>query len=640
MTALPIIVAEELDADWDTVNIEFSPIEPQIYGNPEWFSGTTMITVGSRTVMGYYSALRKAGAQARAVLLAIAARKWDVPVKSLTTEPSVVVHEPSARRLTYGEIAAFGEVPNRLPSIRDTDLKPISQFRLIGKSVPRVDIPAKVDGSAQYAMDVRLPGMVYAAVTHSPVNGARPRRVNAAAVKARPGIVDVHSLADGVAVVGKTFEAVLAARDQLEIAWSKGARAESFNSEEAFSTYGKAAGNTTPRKLKGTAKTYSGDFRTDHAYHAQMEPLNAVASVNETGDGAEIWAGTQFPQGAVQAAASELGTDTSKIKLHPQFLGGGFGRRSMSDYILDAVRISKRVKRPVKVIWTREDDIAYGAFRPMSLHRFWAGVNKRGDLVSWKHRVVGNGGWSGLLTSSGVNIPFYDIADKDIVTVPREDGVRVQFWRAVGHGFNKFAIESFIDEVAVGEGIDPYEYRRRLMRKSPRALKVLETAAGMAGWGKSPPPGRALGMAFAERSGSLAAGIAEISVDRSSGRIRIHRFWASLDAGVVVQPDNAIAQMESGIVYGLSAALFERVTFEKGVVQQSNFHDYPVMRMADAPEEIHVRLVTSGNPPTGIGEPGVPITGGAVANAFATLTGKRLRHMPFTPERILKALKT
>lgn len=647
MTALPLIVAEEMDADWARVRIEQSPVDARTYGNPQFF-GHQMLTVGSRTVQGYYTGLRKAGAQVRKALLAAAAGHWQVPVSELRTEPNVVIHGPTKRRLTYGGIAAFAKMPANLPEVADSDLKNPRDFRLIGnKAIGRSDIPAKVDGTAIYGIDVHVPGMVYAVMSRAPVHGSRPQGSNAAAIRAMAGIVDVVALNHGVVVVADTMEGALAARKKLKVEWSQGARAASFQSEKDLDGYrhvmdSGAAGDPVTTKgnvknaMAAAVKTYQADFYSDHAYHAQMEPLNAVAHVNAAGDGAEVWAGTQSLDGARASAAKALGVGVDKITFHPCYLGGGFGRRSWSDYIEEAVLTSKAVRRPVKLVWTREDDVAYGAFRPMALQCLRAGVDAAGNIVAWEHCVVGDG--RGLLTS-GIQIPFYNVPNQNIELRGKSSGVRLKHWRAVGHGFNKFAIESMIDQIAADQKIDPVEYRRRLTNHSPRALKVVETAAAMAKWGTPRPAGRALGIAFTERSDSLSAGVAEVSVDRAKGRIRVHRFWASLDAGMVVQPGNAVAQMESGIVYGLSSMVSERITFENGRVQQSNFHDYEVMRMADAPEEIHVEIIRNNEPPAGIGETGVPIASGAVANAFFALTGKQLRHMPFTPDRVLAVLK-
>lgn len=645
-TALPVIVAEELDADWSKVRVEFAPLDSSLYGNPRMFGGQ-MITVGSRAVQGYYEHLRIAGAQARRVLLDNAARHWNVDVASLTTEPSVVVHRASGRRLSYGEIAAFARVPDTAPSIGASDLKKPGQFRLIGKFVPRDDIPAKIDGSAMYSIDVDLPGMAYAMMARSPVNGSRPVGSNTSKIKSLPGVLDVITMPYGVAIVGESVESVRAARPELEVQWS-GAPAAKFDSESAFEAYAAAARSPgarslsndgdVARALKGAARTVTAEYASDHVYHAQMEPLNAVASVNAAGDGAEIWGGSQGPELAIGMAARLLGTSPDRITYHRHYLGGAFGRRSMPENIVEAVAASKAVRRPVKMIWSREDDIQYGAFRPMSFHRMEAGLDSGGNLTAWKHRVVADGGRFGMLATSGIRIPYYSVPNRRIDWTAQDDGVRVQFWRAVAHGFTKFAIESFVDDIAHAAGVDPAQYRRRLLRNAPRYLRVLDEAASMAGWGTPRPAGRALGIALADRSDSIIAGVAEVSLDRASGKIRVHRFWAACDAGVIVQPDNALAQMEGGIVYGLSSVLTERITFAGGEVQQSNFHDYEIMRIADAPEDIQVKFIPSTEPPTGVGEAGGPVTAGAVGNAVFALTGKRLHHLPFTPERVKAAL--
>jgi len=322
------------------------------------------------------------------------------------------------------------------------------------------------------------------------------------------------------------------------------------------------------------------------------------------------------------------------VKLNPCFMGGAFGRRSVADYVVEAALLSRHVGRPVKHIWTREDDLQYGMYRPMNLQRMKAGLGADGRLTAWKHCIVGDGG--GLLTS-GMEIPFYDIGNQSIELCGMSHGIRLKHWRSVGHGFNKFAIEAFLDEIVRDRGEDPLAFRLRLMQKSPRAQQVVRTVAEMAGWSSGAPDGRAFGLAFAERSSSLAAGIADISLDRSSGRIRVHRFWAVVDAGIIVQPDNAKAQIEGSIAQGLSSVLFESVTISDGAADQSNFHNYRVLRMSEMPD-VEVRFIDSVERPTGIGEPGIPIVGGAVANAFLALTGKPIRHMPFTPDSVKEAL--
>ena len=649
MTALPVIIAEEMDADWERVRIEHSPVEPSVYGR-SWGGrgpGGTMMTVGSMAVRGYFTNLRLAGAQIRRVLLDNVAREWSVPAGELTTEPGVVVHASSGRRISYGEVAAFARVPSELPEVGEAELKSPDDFRLIGHSLPRHDIPAKTDGSALYGLDVRVPGMLYGMIVRSPVHEGRPASFNEAEVRAQPGVVGTVTLDYGVGVIGETVEAVFGARDAMNIEWAGGAAAEGFDSVPALESYAEIAGpdgapgrtisesGDAAAALEGAARRYEADFYNDYAYHAQMEPLNAVAAVNEAGDGAEVWAGTQAADGARSAVASTLGVPVERVTFHPCYLGGGFGRRSMSDYVVEAVHLSRAVRRPVKLIWTREDDVQYGAFRPQSLQRMTGGVDADGDLTAWTHCVVGDGG--GLL-SSGIEIPHYAVPNQRIESRGISHGVRTKHWRSVGHGPNKFAIEAFIDDIARGESIDPYRFRRTLLRDAPRAVAVLDEVAEMAGWGESPPSGRARGIAFAERSGSLAAGVAEISVDETSGRIRVHRFWCAVDGGIIVQPDNARAQIEGGIVTGLSSALFERVTVREGRVEQSNYHDYSILRMSDMPE-IDVRFIPSREPPMGLGESGTPLAAGAVANAFAALTGRPLRHMPFSPERVLEALE-
>lgn len=646
MTALPVILAEEMDADWDRVRIEHSPVEPAVYGR-SWSGrgrGGSMMTAGSMAVRGYYMNLRLAGAQIRRVLLESVAREWRVDIGELATEPGVVVHAGSGRRIAYGEVAAFAEVPDELPEVGEAELKSPRDFRLIGHSVPRRDVPAKTDGSAIYALDVQVPGMLYGVIARAPVHEAGPASFNEAEVRGRPGVVGTVTLDYGVGVVAETVEEAFAARDAMEIEWG-GAQADGFDSVAALAAYaGIADGESRGRPLSesgdvrtamdGATRRYEADYLNDYVYHAQMEPLGAVASVDAAGDGAEVWAGTQAPDMARAAVARELGVPVEKITFHPCYLGGGLGRRTMADYIVEAVRLSRSVRRPVKLIWTREDDLQYGAFRPMSLQRLTGGVDAGGDLTAWTHTVVGDG--RGLL-ASGIDVRYYDIPNQRIEMRTAGHGVRTKHWRAVGHGPNKFAIESFVDDIARGEGVDPVELRRRLLRGSPRAVAVLDEAARMADWGGAPPNGRARGVAFVERSGTLAAGVAEISVDETSGRIRVHRFWCAADGGVVVQPRNARAQIEGGIVNGLSTALFERLTLRDGRVEQSNFHDYSILRMSDMPD-IEVRFIESDEPPMGLGEPGVPVAAGAVANAFAALTGRALRHMPFTPDRVLEVL--
>jgi isoquinoline 1-oxidoreductase beta subunit len=650
MTGVPIALAEELDADWSKVTLEMAPAEPEIYGYVSWGGRKSMGIYGSRAVMMYFDQMRIAGAQVRRVLLDAAAGKWSVDRAELRTEPSVVVHEASGRRMRYGEIASFAQTPSVMPEVSAADLKPRNAFRLIGKTVPRRDIPEKVNGSAQYSIDERLPGMVYASTVHSPVQLARPKRWNDDAIRSMPGVLDVVPLEYGVAVVAETFEQVLAARKALEVVWAEGAPAQGYDSERALmSSYETIADDTAAAfetvGAKGdvdsafadAARHYRASFRSDYGYHAQMEPLNAVARFN-AGDGTlEVWEGTQAPGASRRRLAQALGLDISKVIHHQRYLGGGFGRRSINDYTLEAALVARATARPVKLIWTREEDLAYGMFRPQTLQCLEAALDQRGRVSGWRHCVIGDGG---RLTYSGIKLDkYYPIPNQHIEQRGTAHGIRLKHWRAVAHPFNVFAIESLVDEMATSEGLDPFDFRRERLPLTAKARRVFDTVERMCDWKVPRAGGRALGLSLTERSGSLGAGVVEISLDRGSGKIRVHKVWVAVDGGIIVQPEMARRNIESGIVYGLSSVLKERATMKNGTVMQSNFHDYEVLRMSEAPEEIHVEFVDSDTRPTGLGEIGNPFIAAAVANAFHALTGKRLYHMPFTPVRVRAALE-
>ena len=647
LTSLPLILAEEMDADWSKVAVEFAPADKEIYGYTNR-RGKSMGIVGSRAVRNYYTQLRLAGAQVRKVLLAKAAKKMGVDVASLKTEPSVVIHAASGRRLTYGELAADGVVPTTLPKVTKSELKKESDFRLIGKSVARVDIPAKVNGTATFAMDIQRPGMVYASTIHSPVQGGKPVSWNDAELKALPGITDVVKLKTGVAIVGKTWQQVVDARFEFKGKW-KSEKAKGFNSENALAAdYEKifadpgAKVNSLDKKgdfktaLSGSAKRFKSEYRSDLGYHAQMEPLNATAQFNAAGDRVEVWDGSQSPDRCRTAIAKALGFKEEQVTHTQCYMGGGFGRRSLGDYAVEAALVAKAVGRPVKLIWTREEDIAYGMFRPQSFHCLEAGMDASGKVVGWGHCVVGDGR---RLLNSGIKIGYYKIPNQSIERRGVSHGIRLKHWRSVGHVFNVFSNESFIDEMASSEGVDPIDFRLQRMSITSKGRAVFEKVAAMSDWKRKRPAGHALGVSISERSGSLGAGVVEISLDRKTGQIKVHKVWLAVDGGVVVQPAAAKANLESGIIYGLSSVLKERATMQDGTVEQSNFNDYHVLRMSEAPEELHVDFVDSKTKPTGLGEIGNPFIGAAVANAFHKLTGKRLRHMPFTPDRVLEALK-
>jgi isoquinoline 1-oxidoreductase beta subunit len=648
MTSLPLIVADEMDADWSKVKIEWAPADPTRYGYT-FNNARAMAIVGSRAVMLYYNDLRIAGAQVRKVLLANAAERWNVNASSLKTEPGFVIDPASGRRMSYGEIASFAKVPSPLPAVEKNELKDKSQFRYIGRPMPRRDTPLKVNGTAKYAIDIDLPGMVYATARHSPVHGGAPESWNDAKVKSMRGVLGTVRLPDGVAIIADSLPHAMAARRALEVQWTKGA-ADGYDSEAALqNTYLKVhadpGAKTQTLDSKGdakaafsaAAKTYKAEFFSDYGYHAQMEPLNAVARLNAAGDQVEIWEGTQAPDASREAVAKALGFSPDQVTLHQCYMGGGFGRRSLGDYAAEAARIAREVKRPVKLVWTREEDLAHGMFRPQSFQCLQAALDKDGKVSGWSHCVVGDGG---VLLQTGIRIPYYEVPNQHIESRGVSHGIRLKHWRAVGHVFNVYAIESFVDEMAAAEGMDPVEFRMQKMNISPRARACFEKAVQMSDWKAPRPQGRALGISISERSRSLGAGVAEISLDRASGKIKVHKVWLAVDGGLVVQPDMAKANVESGILYGLSSVLHERVTMKAGVVEQSNFHDYHLLRMADLPETMEVAFLERDAPPSGLGEIGNPWVAAAVANAFYKLTGKRLYHMPFTPARVQQVLKT
>ena len=648
MTSLPLILADEMDADWSKVKIEFAPADPTVYGYM-FQNEKAMAIVGSRAVQLYFNDLRTAGAQVRKVLLLNAAQKWGVAPASLKTENGFVVNPASNRKLSYGEIAAFATVPSPLPSVDKGELKSKSEFKFIGKEMPRRDTPLKVNGSAKYAIDVQLPGMVYATAKHSPVHGGSPESWNDARVKSMKGVTGTVRLADGVAVIADSLPHAMAARSALVVKWSH-ARADGFNSESMLNeNYRKvhedpaAKTQTLDQKgdaksaFSGAAKTFKAEFFSDYGYHAQMEPLNAVARLNKAGDHVEVWEGTQDPGSSREAIAKALGFKLEQVTLHQQFMGGGFGRRTLGDYAAESAVIARAVKRPVKLVWTREEDIAHGMFRPQSFQCLQAAMDKDGKVNGWSHCVVGDGGF---LLQTGIRIHYYGVPNQYIEARGVPHGIRVKHWRGVGHVFNVFAIESFVDEMAAAENMDPVDFRRERMNMTPKARAVFDKVVQMSNWKAPRPEGRALGISISERSGSLGAGVAEISLEKDSGKIRVHRMWLAVDGGLIVQPGMARANIESGMVYGLSSVLHERVTLKDGVVQQSNFHDYHVMRMSDMPEVMEVAFIDVDTRPTGLGEIGNPWVAAAVANAFHRLTDKRLKHMPFTPARVQEALKT
>lgn len=661
-TVLPLIVAEELDADWADVRVEAAPVA-DAYANPLF---RAQLVVGSLSTRAYWMPLRTAGAQARRVLMDAAAARWGVPVGEISTEPSVVVHAASGRRLSYGEIAAFAAVPATLPTVEPSALKPVSAMRLLGRDVPRPDVPAKSAGTATYAIDVRLPGMLHATLARAPVMGSRAEAHNGEAILRRPGITRVLVLDDGVAVVGERVEAVLAARRALEVTWSRapggGVGTDSDAAMAGHVADARASDRRTvavrrtgdaPAALAGAARVLTAEFTVDPVAHAQLEPLTAVADARP--DSVELWVGTQWPTRCRDEAARAAGVPPERVKVNVLPMGGGFGRRIMVEYAAEAVRVSAAVGRPVKLMATREDDMANSRVRPMGAHRVEVGLGADGRIAAWRHRIASDlvvpqmYGEARLAAQDGVDhivaygadVPHYGVAHHLAEHVHRDGGVRTGAWRGIGAVPNGFAVEGTVEELAALAGADPLDYRLSLVA-DPRARAVLEAVAEMSGW-RSRPAGAAWGLSFArlglpQLGESLAAMVVEASVDAPSGRVAVGRVWCAADCGFPLQPRNVVRQVQGSIVWGLSGALGERVTYAGGVVQERNFGDYPVLRASGMPQ-VEVRVLRSGDTPLPVGELGTANVAPALAAAVAAASGgKRLRAMPFTPERVRAAL--
>jgi isoquinoline 1-oxidoreductase beta subunit len=655
-TAMPLLIAEEMDLDWNRVRIEQAPYNPKVFGNPLF--GGNMLAGASRTTRGYYTIMRLAGMQGRAIMVENAARKWGVPAAECSTEPSAVLHKASGRRLSYGEIAAFAEVPASAPNFTPEQLKPMSQFRLIGKDIPRVEIPDKVSGRARYGIDVRMPGMMYAAVLRAPVNGERPLQVNDAEAKKVPGVKQIVPLPYGVAVVADTYPAAQKGKQALKVEWSQASKARAYTTEKVIPEYVQRVRNLDDKgtvyeahgdaqgAIDKAAKRISAEYTSLNVTHATMEPQNCTARVD--GDTIEFWAPTQSPFGVFLAAVKGAGFKPENVKINVTFLGGGFGRRAENDYAVDAALIAKAVPGyPIKTVWSREDDTRYTKPRPLTVQRLEAGLDAQGNLVGLRTRVCGESiyrrfappafqasGGKDLPLCEGAYEPTYHYPNFSLEQLLEARGVDVAVWRSVGGGYTKFALETFIEEVAQAAGKDPVEFRMKLLEKDPRGQAVIREAMALADWNRKRPAGRALGLAYSDIWETYVAMVAEVSVDRKTGKVNVHELWSAVDTGVALQPANVRAQIESAAVWGVSA-LRERLLYKDGVPQQSNFHDYPVLRMNEVPK-ITTKVIVTDNKPGGIGECGLPPVAPAVANAVFKLTGKRLRDLPFKQE-LLKA---
>jgi isoquinoline 1-oxidoreductase beta subunit len=641
-TSLPMILCEELECDWTAVRYELAPAGAQ-YAHTAF--GMQM-TGGSSSVWNSYDQLRTVGAQARAMLVQAAANQWKVKPEELQAQKGFV-SGPGGKKLSYGQLA---DAAGKLPVPEKVALKDPKNFTLIGKPTRRIDSLEKVEGKAKFGLDVQRKNLHTAVVAHAPVFGAVVRKFDAERVKAVPGVTHVVELPGAVAVVAQNFWAAKKGRDALEVEWDLGPNAKLSTAElktqfaETARTPGKVAKKAdNADAMKGAAKTIVAEYSVPFLAHAPMEPLNCTVEVRS--DGAEIWVGSQF-QGVDQAAAAKvLGLKPEQVRLNTMLAGGGFGRRAnpVSDYVVEACEVAKQVKVPVKVMWTREDDIRGGFYRPMYAHRVEAGVDAQGRVVAWNHTIVGPsilGGtpFEAMMVKDGIDATStegvadtpYELPNMSVALHSVNPGVPVLWWRSVGNSHTAFVMETMMDELAAAAGQDPVAYRRSLLGKHEKVARVLDLAASRAGWGSPLPKGRARGIAVHESFGSICAQVAEVSLN--GNEIRVHKVTAAFDCGLVVNPLTVEAQLQSAIAFGLSAALFGEITFKDGRVEQSNFHDYRVLRMNEMPV-VEVALVPGGEKPTGVGEPGTPPVAPAVANALFALTGKRARSLPLANQK-------
>lgn len=651
-TGLATLVAEELDADWAQVRVEGAPADAKLYNNLFW--GPAQGTGGSTAMANSYEQLRKAGATARAMLVAAAVQEWRVPASEIRVASGAVTHK-SGRKATFGALA---QKASAMPVPSDVALKDAKNFRLIGKHVPRKDSRAKTNGTALFTIDVKIPGMLTAVVAHPSRFGAKVKSFDAAKAKTVRGVVDVVQIPSGVAVLATNFWSAKQGRDALTVQWDESA-AGKLGTAELLAQYKALAAKPGTRAhsagdidkaFQGAAKTLEASYEFPYLAHAAMEPLNCVIQMKD--GGAEVWNGEQFQTIDQSNVAHALGLKPEQVRINMLYAGGSFGRRAnpTSDFLVEAAHIVRATggKAPVKLQWTREDDTRGGFYRPLYFHTLRAALDPSGNLSAWQHRIVGQSivagtPFEGMMVKDGVdhtsvegaaNLP-YAIPNMRVDLHTTRGAVPVLWWRSVGSTHTAFSTETFIDELAVAAGKDPVAFRRAMLAKHPRHLRVLNLAAEKAGWGAPLPKGRARGIAVHESFGSYVAQVAEITLlpnvsnasNVSNGGFKVDRVVCAVDCGIAINPDVVRAQMEGGIGFGLSAALHGAITLKDGRVEQSNFHDYRPLRINEMPR-VEVHIVASSERPTGVGEPGVPPIAPAVANALAAATGKRARNLP------------
>ena len=644
-TTMAMLIAEELGCDWSTMRVEHAPAAPA-YAHTSF--GVQM-TGGSSSTWSEFDRYRQAGAMARDMLIRAAAKRWKVPAIRCRVDSGHVI--TGRRKLGFGELA---EAAQKLAPPAEARLKNPRDWKIIGKPTRRLDSPEKVAGRARFGMDIRLPGMLTALVARSPVFGGKVRSFRADRARAVPGVRKVVRIPSGVAVVADHFWAAKLGRDALAIQWDEGPGAQ-LDTEKMRGQHRELArkpgavasgAGDVEAGLRGAARTIEADYEFPYLAHAPMEPLNCT--VRLSAGRCEVWTGTQFQTMDQKTAAEIAGLKPEQVEIHTAFLGGGFGRRATttSDFVAEAVHVVKaaRLGVPIKVVWTREDDIRGGYYRPMWTHHLRVGLGANGRPVAWRQTIVGQsilegtpfgaamikGGVDGTSVEGAADSPYVKAVAHHLVDLHSpKSPIPVLWWRSVGHTHTAFVMETFTDELAHAAGKDPLAYRRQLLRGHGRHLGVLELAAAKAGWGKPLPRGRFRGLAVHESFGSFVAEVAEVSV--SGAGVRVHRVVCAVDCGICVNPLGVRAQLESAVAFGLTAALHGELTIKAGRVQQSNFHDYPILRMSEMPE-VEVHIAKSREKSGGVGEVGTPPVAPAVANALFAATGKRFRRLPFRLE--------
>jgi isoquinoline 1-oxidoreductase beta subunit len=644
-TSIPMLIAEELEVDLKQVRLEHAPPNEKLYGNP--LLGGVQCTGNSNAIRGSWQPLRQAGATARTMLVSVAAKRWNVDPASCRAQSGQVRHVPTGRSLKYGALAADAA---RLPVPEKVVLKEPADFKLIGTPAKRLDTPAKVNGTAVYGIDARPPGVKIATLAQSPVFGGRVKNVDDAAARAVKGVRQIVRLDDAVAVVADHMGAAKKGLAALKIEWDDGPHAQLDTQkivaelEQATLKPGAVAQNLgdVDKAMTSAVTKVEASYQVPFLAHATMEPMNCTAQVRK--DGCEIWVGSQALARAQATAAKTTGLPLDKVAVHNHLIGGGFGRRLEIDGVTRAVQIAMQVQGPVKVVWTREEDIQHDMYRPYFFDRISAGLDEKGMPVAWNHRFAGssviarwlppafNNGLDPDTTEGAIDL-IYGLPNLHVEYLRVEPpGIPTAFWRSVGPSHNVFVTESFIDELAAAAKQDPVAYRRALLDKTPRAKAVLELAAEKAGWGQPLPEriGRGVSVQFVFET--YLAQVAEVEVS-SDGTVRVRRVVCAVDCGTVVNPDTVRAQLQSGIIFGVAAALKGEITLKDGRVEQSNFHDYQVLRMNEAPA-IEVYIVNSTEAPGGMGEAGTSAIPPAITNAIFAATGKRIRRLPVADQTV------